>query len=180
MKRLWVIFLTFCKVGGLTFGGGYAIMPLLQKEVVQNKGWAKEEEVMEYYAISQCLPGPIAINVSIMLGHKLKGASGAVAAALGVIMPSIIVIIVLAVFLQGLMDIPLIGHAFAGIRVAVSALVIHTVVVLGRRGVKDFYGLLIFIVVFIFALFTDISPAYIIVAAGLFGILIKKRGEGAK
>lgn len=180
MKRLWEIFLTFAKVGALTFGGGYAMMPLLQKEIVENKNWAQEEEIMEYYAVGQCLPGPIAINAAIILGHKLKGASGAVAAALGVMTPSVIVIMLLAAFLQGLMDIPLVGHAFAGIRVAVAALVIHTVVVLGKRGIKDIYGLLIFIVVFIFAIFTDISPAYIIVAAGLLGILIKKRGEGAK
>lgn len=180
MKQLWEIFRTFCKIGSLAFGGGYAIMPILQKEVVENKAWAKEEEIMEYYAVAQCLPGPIAINAAIILGHKLKSASGAIAAALGVIIPSVTVIMVLAAFLQGLMDMPLVGHAFAGIRVAVAALVIHTAVVLGRRGVKDIYGLLIFIVVFILAVFTDISPAYIIVAAGFAGILIRKRGEGAK
>jgi len=180
MKQLLDFFITFCKIGGLTFGGGYAMLPLLQKEVVENKGWVKEEELVEYYAISQCIPGPMAVSIAILVGYKQKGIACAIFAALGIIMPSIIIIMLLAALFQEIMDIPLVGHAFAGIRIAVVALVIQSVVVLGKSGVKDIYGLLIMVVAFILATFTDISIIYIIVAAGILGIFIRKRGEDTK
>ena len=111
MKELWSLFLTFAKVGVMTFGGGYAMLPILQREVVENKGWATDEELTDYFAIGQCTPGVIAVNTATFIGYRYKGLAGGILATLGVISPSILIISVIAVCLSNFADIPVVQHA---------------------------------------------------------------------
>ena len=174
MKTLWELFLVFAKVGGLTFGGGYAMMPLLQKEVIEGKHWATEQEIMDYYAIGQCTPGIIAVNTSIFIGYKVLGLAGAIAAAAGVIAPSVVIIIIIAMFLQNIMDIAVVQNAFTGIRIAVCALVLHAAVGLWKKGVVDKATGVIFLMVLALLLFTPISPISVIVFSAVVGILLRR------
>ena len=128
MKELFDLFWTFCKIGALTFGGGYAMLPLIQREIVENKKWSTEKEILDYYAVGQCTPGVIAVNTATFIGFKLKGIVGGIVATLGVIFPSLIIILIIASFLQSFADLSIVQSAFAGIRVAVVALIITTVI----------------------------------------------------
>ena len=109
------LFLTFAKIGVCTFGGGYAMLPILQREVVEKKGWATEEELTDYFAIGQCTPGIIAVNTATFIGQKYKGILGGVLATLGVVFPSLIIITLIAAFLQNFASYPVVAHALAGI-----------------------------------------------------------------
>ena len=178
MKDLFDLFWTFCKIGGLTFGGGYAMLPIIQKEIVEDKKWATEEEVLDYYAVGQCTPGVIAVNTATFIGYKLRGITGGIIATLGVIFPSLIIILLIASFLQSFADISIVQSAFAGIRVAVVALIITTVVKLVKSSVKDYLGLTIAIISFVVSALLGLSPVYVVIAAGLTGFITKAvRGE---
>ena len=174
------LFWTFMKIGGLTFGGGYAMLPMLQREVVENKGWAEEDELMDYYAIGQCTPGVIAVNTATFIGSKQKGISGAFAATLGVVFPSLVIITIIAAVLQNFAELELVKHAFAGIRVCVCVLIINAVVKLFKNSVVDIPALCVFAAVFALSVFTELSPIIFVVAAGLIGITVQliKRGRG--
>ena len=100
MKEYFDLFLTFAKIGGFTFGGGYAMLPIMQKELVEKKDWTTNEELLNYYAVGQCTPGIIAVNVSTFVGYQKKGILGSIFSTLGVVTPSIIIIILIASFLQ--------------------------------------------------------------------------------
>ena len=173
MKELLDMFLTFCRIGGLTFGGGYAMLPMLQKEVVERKHWAESEELMDYYAIGQCLPGLIAVNTAVFIGQKRRGVKGGVACALGVVFPSVIVITIIAAFIGGFADLPAVRNAFAGIRVCVLVLIFNAVVKLWKKAVVDKKALVIFLLIFAGSAFTDISPILFVLAAAIAGILLK-------
>ena len=178
MKELFDLFWTFCKIGALTFGGGYAMLPLIQKEIVENKKWSTEKEILDYYAVGQCTPGVIAVNTATFIGFKLRGVIGGIVATLGVIFPSIVIILIIASFLQNFANLAIVQSAFAGIRVAVVALIITTVVKLLKSSVKDYLGVIIALATFIISAFFGLSPVYIVIAAGLIGFISKSlRGE---
>ena len=179
LKRLLELFLTFAKVGVMTFGGGYAMLPILQREVVENKGWITEEELTDYYAIGQCTPGIIAVNTATFAGQKLYGAVGGIAATLGVVFPSLVIITIIAALLSNFADIPAVQHAFAGVRVCVCVLIANAVVKLLKKTVIDTPTLLIYLAVMALAVFTKLSPVIYVVAAAVAGILVKNLG-GAK
>lgn len=175
------LFWTFMKIGGLTFGGGYAMLPMLQREVVENKGWATEDELMDYYAIGQCTPGVIAVNTATFIGSKQKGVAGAFAATFGVVFPSLVIITIIAAVLQNFAELELVKHAFAGIRVCVCVLILNAVVKLFKNSVVDIPALCVFAAVFGLSVFTELSPIIFVVAAGLIGIAVQliKGGKGA-
>ena len=179
MKELWDLFLTFCRIGGLTFGGGYAMLPLIQEEVVNKRKWATEEEVLDYYAVGQCTPGIIAVNTATFIGYKRRGVIGAIAATSGVIFPSLIIIMIIAAFIKNFADLTIVQNAFSGIRVAVAVLVLNAIIKLWKSGVKDMTGIIIFVITFIIATCFNISPVYIVIAAIFVGIIAKavRRGE---
>lgn len=178
MKELFDLFWTFCRIGALTFGGGYAMLPLIQKEIVENKKWSTEKEILDYYAVGQCTPGVIAVNTATFIGFKLRGVIGGIVATLGVIFPSIVIILIIASFLQNFANLAIVQSAFAGIRVAVVALIITTVVKLLKSSVKDYLGVIIALATFIISAFFGLSPVYIVIAAGLIGFISKSlRGE---
>jgi len=174
MKELINLFFAFFRIGGLTFGGGYAMLPMIQKEIVENKKWATEEEIMNYYAVGQCTPGVIAVNVATFVGYKQKKLPGAVMATLGVIVPSLIIITVIAAFISNFTDIPAVQHALGGINVVVSVLVLNAVIKLWQKGVKNLFGFIIFVLSFAVAVLTEFSPIYTVMAAILCGILYGK------
>jgi len=171
MKLLWDIFWAFFRIGILTFGGGYAMMPMLQKETVDRYHWATSEELLDYFSLSQCLPGIIAVNVATFVGTKIKGLAGAVTAALGVTTPSFIIIVIVAMILQRVTDLSIMDHAFAGIRIAVAALIFHSVLKLSKSSLKTKLAVVIFGCAVLLSVFTGISPIVIVVGAGIVGII---------
>lgn len=176
MKEMADLFLTFARIGGLTFGGGYAMLPMLQKEVVENRGWATEEELADYYAIGQCTPGIIAINTATFVGYRKFGVAGGIVATMGVVFPSLVIITIIAAFISNFADLPVVRHAFAGIRVCVCVLILNAVLKLRKNSVVDKPTSILFFAVFLLSAFTPLSPVVFVVLAGLAGILLKRGG----
>ena len=160
-------------MGVCTFGGGLAMLPILQREVVEKKKWATDEELTDYYAIGQCTPGVIAVNTATFIGYKEKGALGGIIATMGMIFPSLIIITVIAAFLSNFAHLPVVIHAFAGIRACVCVLIFNAVLKLLKSSVKDWPAAVIFVAVLAASLFTDLSPVIFVAAAALCGIVIQ-------
>lgn len=173
------LFLTFSRIGGLTFGGGYAMLPMLEKELVENKHWVSEEDLTDYFAIGQCTPGVIAVNVATFVGIKLKGKIGGIVATLGVVFPSIVIITLIAAFLSNFADLAIVNHAFSGLRVCVCVLILNAVIKLFKKAVIDKYTFCIFLVVLAGSVFTSLSPVIFVILAAIAGVAIKVLG-GAK
>ena len=177
-KLLGQLFLTFAKVGVMTFGGGMAMLPILQREVVEDKGWATDEELVDYFAIGQCTPGIIAVNTATFVGQKQAGILGGIAATLGIVFPSLVIITALAGVINSFSHLAWVQHAFAGIRVCV--LIFNAVVKLLKGSVKDWPAALIFAAVLAAALLTDLSPVVFVAAAAALGIVIQNVIRRAK
>lgn len=175
MKKLFELFFMFARIGAFTFGGGYAMLPILQREIVEKKGWATEEELMDYYAIGQCTPGIIAINTATFIGYKQKGIPGAIFATFGMVFPSLVIITTIATFFTDFQKYTIVNHAFGGIRVVVVALITDAIIKMWKKSVKDWKGIVIFAISFLAIVFLDISPIYIIVTSAIIGIIIKYR-----
>ena len=180
MPILLDLFLTFARVGVMTFGGGYAMLPILQREVVEKKKWATDEELTDYFAIGQCTPGVIAVNTATFVGQKIKGIIGGILATLGVVFPSIVIISILAGVIITFADVPAVQYAFNGVRVCVCVLIFNSVVKLWKNSVKDIVGIIIFVCVFLLAFFTSVSPAVFVIAAAVAGIAVKVIGRARK
>ena len=176
MKLLLQMFLTFAKVGVMTFGGGYAMLPILQREVVENKGWATEEELVDYFAIGQCTPGVIAVNTATFIGQKLKGTWGAIFATLGVVFPSLIIISLLAGVIEAFSHLTWVQNAFGGIRVCVCVLIANAVVKLYKKAVVDVPTFIIFLIVAAGSVFLSLSPVIFVLLAAIAGIILKALG----
>lgn len=176
MKTLLDMFVTFAKIGAMTFGGGYAMLPILQREVVEKKGWATEEELMDYFAIGQCTPGIIAVNTATFIGQKYKGIAGGIAATLGVVFPSLIIISLLAGVIEAFSHITLVQHAFGGIRICVCILILNAVMKLYKKAVIDKPTILIFLAVALGSYFTPLSPVVFVIVAAVIGIVLKVMG----
>ena len=173
MKTLIDLFFTFCRIGGLTFGGGYAMLPIIQKEIVEEKKWATEEEVLDYYAVGQCTPGIIAVNTATFIGYKVHGIIGAIVATLGVVFPSLIIITIIAALLKNFANYSIVQHAFSGIRVVVTALIVSAILKLAKTSIKNSTTLIIAIIAFILVAFVNLSPIYIVIAAACIGLILK-------
>ena len=180
MKELMNLFWSFCRIGGLTFGGGYAMLPMLQKEVVETHKWATEQELLDYYAVGQATPGIIAVNTATFIGYKEKGILGAIFATSGVVFPSLAIIMSIAGFIDSFSDLNIVQHAFSGIRVAVGVLILNALVKMVKGSVKDILGIILFVATFIISIVFNISVVYIVVASALIGIISdfinRKRG----
>ncbi len=170
------LFVTFAKVGVMTFGGGYAMLPILQREVVDNKGWATEEELMDYFAIGQCTPGVIAVNTATFIGQKQRGIAGGILATLGVVFPSLVIISLLAGVITTFSHLTWVQHAFGGVRVCVCILILNAVVKLYKKAVVDAPTLLVFLAVALGSYFTPLSPVLFVLAAAVAGIALKNMG----
>lgn len=178
MKQLFKLFMIFFRMGAFTFGGGYAMLPIIQKEIVEKRGWATDEEVMDYYAIGQVTPGIIAINTATFIGYKLRGLIGALFATAGMVTPSIIIITIIAAFFKNFAHYELVQRALGGIRVVVVALIASTIISMLKKSVTDKVTFVIFMVGFLALVLLPISPVWIIIAAALTGIVVdRKRGQ---
>lgn len=177
---LWQLFVSFAKVGVLTFGGGYAMIPMLEREIVDRHGWATSEELMDYYAVGQCTPGVIAVNTATFIGYKVAGNLGGIVATLGVVFPSLLIITVIAGIIQNFSDIPAVKSAFAGIRVCVCVLIFNSVVKLWKGAVKDKATLVLFLLVFGLSVFFPISPVVFVLFCAAAGILFTRMGVRGK
>ncbi len=171
MKELWLLFITFARIGGFTFGGGYAMLPILQREVVSKYNWVTSEELMDYYAIGQCTPGIIAINTATFIGHKKKGLIGGIFATLGMVAPSLVMITIISAFLDRFLEYQIVSSALAGIQLCVCALVLQAVFTLGAKSVKDKLSIAIFALTLAVSLFTPISAAIIVIVIGSVGAI---------
>ena len=170
------LFLTFAKVGVMTFGGGYAMLPILQREVVENKGWATEEELTDYFAIGQCTPGIIAVNTATFIGQKNKGILGGVVATLGLVFPSLIIISLLAGVITQFSHLAWVNHAFGGIRVCVCVLILNATATLYQKSVIDIPTAVIFFLVFGLSTALACSPVWFVLAAAAAGVVLKNAG----
>jgi chromate transporter len=166
---------TFFKMGCITFGGGYSMLPVIERELVEKRRWASLEEVMDYFALGQVTPGVIAVNVSTFIGYKRKGILGGILTTLGFVLPSVIIITIIAAFLDRFAELPLVQHAFGGIRIAVGALILEAVVKLVKGSVKTPWAVLISAAAFGLSAFFKVSPVGIVAAAGLAGFLLTGR-----
>lgn len=180
MNLYWHLFKAFFRVGILTFGGGYAMLPILRREVVETNAWCTDEELADFYAIGQCTPGIIAVNTATFIGYKLRGIPGGVFATLSLVLPSFLIILAIAAVLENFAHLPVVINAFAGIRVAVVALVLNAVLKLLKTSVVDKSTLVIFLLVFILASVFSVSPVWFVLAAGLAGILLKTWKEAGR
>jgi len=194
MNKYLDLFLTFAKVGVCTFGGGYAMLPIMQRELVDNKGWTTEEQLADYYAVGQCTPGVLAVNTATFVGSAQAGVAGGVVATLGVVFPSVLIILVIAAFLQNFMHIPWVKHAFNGVRAGVVALILTSVIKLFKGAVKDWPTRMIYVAVLILAvcgaflpmpagvlgavLDFVLSPVVLVVLAGVAGLCIRAAKGG--
>ena len=196
MNLYFDLFWTFAKIGVCTFGGGYAMLSILQRELVEKRHWASEEELSDYFAIGQCTPGIIAVNTATFVGHKLKGAAGGVAATLGLVFPCLVIIMLIAAFLQNFAHLPVVVHAFNGVRACVCALILSSVLKLRKSTVVDKPTVVIFAAVLILAVVGNFaafpanalgavlgyvcSPILLVVAAGAAGLCIRAAKGGRK
>lgn len=177
------LFVSFFKVGLFTFGGGYAMLPILQREVVEKRGWATEEELLDCYAIGQCTPGVIAVNTATYIGFKRKNGLGSALATAAVVLPSLIIISLIAMFLRSFADNAYVQYAFLGIRIAVAVLVCDALIKLYKKGVKGAFSNGIFAVALLYSLLPDffpvlgkfVSPVWVVLAAIVLGIILARR-----
>lgn len=178
MKELFELFCTFFKIGAFTFGGGYAMLSLIQREIVENKKWATDEEILDYYAVAQCTPGVIAVNTATFIGYKKKGILGGFVATAGVVLPSFIIISIIAAVLQNFMQYTVVQHIFGGIRVAVAVLIVNAVFTMGKKAIADKLCAVIAVCAFLVSvIFPSVSPAFIVLAAALVGNVFGREGK---
>lgn len=180
MQDLFLQYKTWFKIGLFTFGGGYVILPMINKEVVQKYHWATNEEIMDYYAIGQSLPGVIAVNTATFVGYKTGGIPGAIASAMGVISPSILIITIIATLLSGFQDIPVVRHALTGIQISVCMLMTATIIQLWKGSIKDIIGIVICLATFGLAYFIGVGTVALVILAAASGIVIKTVAENRK
>lgn len=172
MNKCLELFLTFSKIGSFTFGGGYSMLPMIQREIVEHKQWATNEDIVNYYAIGQCTPGVIAVNTATFIGCKVAGIPGGIIATLGVVTPSIIIIMIIANLLNFFLGNIFIEKALSGIRATVCALMIYSIWGMLKKSIKDILCIALLTVSVILTLFFNISPVYISIGGIALGIII--------
>ena len=178
MNEYLDLFLVFAKMGVMTFGGGMAMLPILQREIVEDRHWATEEELVDYYAIGQCTPGIIAVNTATF-GQKRKGIAGGILATLGIVFPSLVIISILAGLITNFSDLAWVQNAFAGIQVCVCVLIFNAVVKLLKKSVIDKRTCVIFLLVMACGTLLSLSPVWFVLLAALAGIVLKNLEGGA-
>lgn len=177
MQTLLELYWTFVKIGCVTFGGGYAMLPILEKELVDKRHWTTMDDLRDYFSIGQCTPGIIALNVSTFIGQKRKGIAGAVASTTGFLTGPIIIILIIASFLTNFAQLEIVQHAFAGIRVCVCVLIVQAVLRLWKSSVVDAFALALYLIIFVLNAFSGVLPvklpaAVLVILAGLTGIAV--------
>ena len=176
--KLFELYLTFFKIGCTAFGGGYTLLPIIQKEIVEKKNWATNNEIIDYFIIGQCTPGIISINISTFIGYKNNKTIGSIFSTLGFITPSIIIITIISKFISNFSHIDFVKNAFTGIRVCVCVLIFNSLLKIWNEGIKNIFTLVIFLIVFFISILTKISPVLLVIFSALMGIIIKSKDFG--
>ena len=184
MNEYLDLYTTFVRIGCVTFGGGYAMLPILERELVDKRHWTTMDDLRDYFSIGQCTPGIIALNVSTFIGEKKKGVPGALLATTGFLTGPIIVILIIASFLTNFAEQPIVQHAFAGIRVCVCVLIVQAVLRLWKKSIVDGFTLFLYLVIFVLNAFSGILPvrvpaAVLVIIAGVVGVLMSMRNRTA-
>ena len=172
MKKLLMLYAVFFKMGIVNFGGGYALLPLLQKELVDKRGWTTNEEITDYYAIGQCTPGAIAVNVSTFIGYKIKGVLGGIVATLGFVSPAFIIIFLIATVLNQFSDLWYVQSAFKAIRACVFVLILSAIIKLSKKSIVDWITLGLAATVLLLTVFTEIPLFIYVLVAGFIGVMV--------
>ncbi|WKY47997.1 chromate transporter [Eubacteriaceae bacterium ES3] len=171
-ENLWTVFATFFKIGLFTFGGGYAMISLIEYEMVERHHWIESEDIVDMIAIAEATPGVISVNTATFVGYKIGGGMvGSIAATFGVVLPSLLIISVIATFFESFQKILWVQYAFQGIRAGISVLVLGAAIKLGKKGEYHLLTVATLIVSFIVAVFTDLNVIFLIIGGGLIGIL---------
>ena len=171
LKRIWELFCTFLKIGGFTFGGGYAMIPLIQKETVENKGWITDDDILEIIAIAESTPGPIAINSATFVGYRTAGFWGAFAATFGVVLPSFVIILAISFVLRQFQEIKAIRYAFNGIRAGVLALLFKALWSMYKKAPKNWVSYVVMAAAFVLTAFLNVNVLYVIIGCAAFGLV---------
>ena len=172
MKTFWELYVSFLKIGSLMFGSGYTMLPLLTREVVEHRAWITQDELMDVFALSQCVPGVIGVNTAVFIGQKRAGWRGAAAAVLGVVTTPILAILLVATVLMRVWNNPVTVSAFNGVRVAVAAVITSAVVSLIRENVKNWLGIGLCVVGFVLIAILHVSPVFVVLLAVVVGVLL--------
>ena len=174
MKRLIDIFTVFFKIGLFTIGGGYAMLPIIQKEVVETNGWMDDEEFLDALSLTNSLPGPLAINSATFVGYRVCGVKGALAAVLGAASPSVIIILIVAMVFSNLTEYPIVQYIFNGIRPAVVALILYAVIKLAKSAkITEYFNWLVALAAFAAIALFGLHPIVVVIAAALYGLFIR-------
>ncbi|MBR3978189.1 MAG: chromate transporter [Oscillospiraceae bacterium] len=181
LKRIWQLFCTFFKIGAFTFGGGYAMIPLIQKETVEKKGWITDEDILEIIAIAESTPGPIAINSATFVGYRTAGFWGAFAATLGVVLPSFMIILAISYVLRQFQQLKAVQYAFNGIRAGVLALLFKALWSMYQKAPKSWVSYTVMAGAFVLTAFLNVNVLFVIIGCAVFGLvtslLVKKEAE---
>lgn len=177
VKKLLKLFSTFAKIGVMTFGGGLTMLPLLTKEVVEKQKWATEEELLDYYAVGQCTPGIIAVNTATFIGYKEAGVLGGIIATIGMVTPSVLIILAVASVLQQFIGYKIVLSALMGIRAVVCALLSHTVIKMFKKSVIDTVTAIIFLLGAVLSFTLNVTPIILVIIGAVLGIVANKIRE---
>ncbi|WP_209315229.1 chromate transporter [Soehngenia longivitae] len=172
MKIILNLFITFFKIGAFTFGGGYAMIPIMEREIVENKKLIGDEEFTDMLALAQASPGPVAVNTSVFIGYKIRGLTGALSCLLGTVLPSFLIILIIAIFFNDFKNLAIVEEIFSGIRPAIAALILSSVVIMLKKGDNLTKRISIAVIVAVLVGFLDISPVIIIIAGALISLIM--------
>ena len=170
-SKCLTLFWTFFKIGLFTFGGGYAMIPLISREVVENKHWIEDQDILDVFAISESTPGPIAINSATFIGYKIAGVAGSASATFGVVLPSYLIITFISLVLRNFQDIEIVKYAFFGIRAGVLALVIRAFCTMYKKAPHNVFAYAVMLAAFVAVTFLNVNAIYVIIACGIFGLV---------
>ena len=177
LKKVLTLFVTFFKIGDFTFGGGYAMIPLIQSEVTDKRKWIPEEDILDVIAIAESTPGPIAINSATFIGYKIAGFWGSFMSTLGVVLPSFVIILIISFLLRNFAEIKYVQYAFFGIRAGVLALGVKALFSMYKHGPKNIISYIIMALAFILVAFFDVNVLTVIIGAAIFGIITSLMAE---
>ena len=178
LKTLLELFLTFLKIGGFTFGGGYAMIPLIQQEAVENKKWISDDDILEIVTIAESTPGPIAINAATFVGYRVGGVLGSAAATFGVVLPSFVIISIISFVLQQFREVRAVQYAFNGIRAGVLALLGKALYTMYKKSPKGWAAYVAMAAAFLITSFTNVSVLLVIIGCAVFGLITSYMADG--
>ena len=179
MREYLELVWAFIVVGATAFGGGYAVIPVLEREMIKKRGWLTMDEVMDFYTIAQITPGIIMVNIATFVGCKKKGIPGGIIATLSLLLPGFCLMMIISLFIRRFAEYTIVRHAFSGIRLAVCALILDTTIKLFKGFFKNYKSVIISVIAFVLSAVFSVSPMYIIPVAGLAGFLLfSPKGKG--